>query len=381
VPPEPKLFDDSPIHPGKILRQFLEEKGWTQDELAEITGKRRQTINDIISGRSSMSPDMAVALAAAFGNTATEWMRWDTAYKLTLVQDDASEVQGKARLYELAPIRDMQKRGWIRDTKDLSTLEAELKAFFERDSLEEIPQFPVAMLRHSPLPYLSPAEKVWCFRARRLATALPIGGFDPKGLDVAEKRLRELAAYPKEVRYLPRTMAECGIRFVVLEHLPGTKIDGAAFWLDDSSPVIAVSARVDRLDNFWFTVMHEFAHIRNGDALSVDSDLLGDEASKVPVLIEDEIERRANEQAAASLIPTREIESFISRVGPLYSKQRIVQFANRVKVHPGIIVGQLHHRGEIGYSANREMLVKVRDVITETALTDGWGRSISPGIL
>jgi HTH-type transcriptional regulator/antitoxin HigA len=180
---------------------------------------------------------------------------------------------------------------------------------------------------------------------------------------------------------LPRTMAEYGIRFIVLEHLPGTKIDGAAFWLDDSSPVITVSARVDRLDNFWFTVMHEFAHIRNGDALSVDSDLLGDEASKAPVLIENEIERRANEQAAASLIPPREIESFISRVGPLYSKQRIIQFANRVKVHPGIIVGQLHHRGEIGFSANREMLVKVRDVITETALTDGWGRMISPGIL
>jgi HTH-type transcriptional regulator/antitoxin HigA len=110
----------------------------------------------------------------------------------------------------------------------------------------------------------------------------------------------------------------------------------------------------------------------------VDSDILGDDA---PVLVEDESERRANDQAAAALIPRSEIESFIRRVGPLYSKTRIVQFAHRIKIHPGIIVGQLQHRKEIGYSANREMLVKIRETVVETALTDGWGRTITPGIL
>jgi HTH-type transcriptional regulator/antitoxin HigA len=52
-----------------------------------------------------------------------------------------------------------------------------------------------------------------------------------------------------------------------------------------------------------------------------------------------------------------------------------------VKMHPGIIVGQLQHRGEIGYSAHRDLLAKVRAIVTETSLTDGWGRTISPGIL
>ena len=50
-------------------------------------------------------------------------------------------------------------------------------------------------------------------------------------------------------------------------------------------------------------------------------------------------------------------------------------------MHPGVIVGQLQYLGEIGYSSNREMLVKIRDIITSTALTDGWGQSISPNVL
>jgi HTH-type transcriptional regulator/antitoxin HigA len=50
-----------------------------------------------------------------------------------------------------------------------------------------------------------------------------------------------------------------------------------------------------------------------------------------------------------------------------------VQFAHRIKIHPAIIVGQLQHRGEIGYHANREMLLKIRESIIQAALTDGWG--------
>jgi HTH-type transcriptional regulator/antitoxin HigA len=71
------------------------------------------------------------------------------------------------------------------------------------------------------------------------------------------------------------------------------------------------------------------------------------------------------------------LSSFIVRVRPMYSKNRIVQFANRARIHPGIIVGQLQHRGEIGYAANREMLAKVREIIANSAITDGWGRVVS----
>jgi HTH-type transcriptional regulator/antitoxin HigA len=210
-----------------------------------------------------------------------------------------------------------------------------------------------------------------------MAQTLLVKLFDRAKLDQAEQKLRILAAYPKEARHLPKVLAEYGIRFVVVEPIAGAKIDGAAFWLDEDSPVIAVSGRFDRIDAFWFTVMHEFSHIRHEDSLSVDSELVG-ESDATTILVKDEVEMRADKEAAAALIPSEEMDSFIRRLGPLYSKERIVQFAHRIKIHPGIIVGQLQYRGEIGYSAHREMLAKVRSTIIETSLTDGWGRTLSP---
>ena len=76
------------------------------------------------------------------------------------------------------------------------------------------------------------------------------------------------------------------------------------------------------------------------------------------------------------VIPEDKLNSFIMRVSPLYSKKKIIQFAHTIQMHPGIIVGQLQNRGEIGYSANREMLVRIRNNVIKTALTDGWGHNI-----
>src|SRR5260370_33845647 len=105
---------------------------------------------------------------------------------------------------------------------------------------------------------------------------------------------------------------------------------------------------------FWFTVMHECAHIRNGDSLSVDTGLIDGIQGINVTLVEDAAEERTNKEAAASLVPPHELDSFIRRVGPLYPKERVIQFANRIKIHPGIIVGQLQHRGSWGicYCAN-----------------------------
>ena len=102
-----------------------------------------------------------------------------------------------------------------------------------------------------------------------------------------------------------------------------------------------------------------------------DTDLVGDKAIKS----EDkpESEKQADAFAAAFLVPRKELKQFIARVQPLYSKIKIQTFANQLGVHPGIVVGQLQFQNEIKYYHNREMLVKIRDIITSTAVTDGWG--------
>ena len=376
-----QLFPLEPVHPGKILREKLQERGWTQDQLCTITGYGKQAISLIVNEKNGVSADMAKALAAAFGNTPEEWLKWDSLYRLSNAEADVTLIERKAHLHSLAPIRDMQKRGWISTTDDLEKLESDLRKFFGVDALDGDVLFPVATHRTVKLLYLNPAEKAWCFRARKMASVLPVPSFHPDRLNQAEKELRKLAAFPREARHLTELLASYGIRFVVVEPLPGVKIDGAAFWLDASSPVIALSVRFDRMDAFWFTLMHEFFHIKHGDAWSVDSDLIDGTIGIAVALVEDEAEKRASAAATNALIPTEEMKSFISRVGPLYSKERIIQFAHKVKIHPGIIVGQLQHRNEIGFGSNREMLAKIRASIIETALTDGWNRSITPGLV
>lgn len=376
--PDHSLFDNSPVHPGRILKQKLTEKGWSQGELASILGVTRQTVYLLMAGKVNVSKEMAVKLAAAFGNTAAEWLKWDSLHKLSVSETDASGVGKMARLYDVAPVRDMQRRGWLALTADPSEIEASLKKFFLVDSLDADIVFPVATKRTITLSNLNAAEIAWCFRARQLSQGMIVAPFRSERMASLGKKLRQLAAYPKEAQHLPRLLSEYGIRFVVIEPLPGVKIDGAAFWLAEDEPAIAVSLRHDRIDGFWFTVMHEYAHIRAGDALSVDTDLV-DEMKGISVsLVEDEIERLANDRAADTLVPKSEMWSFISRVGPYYSRERVIQFAHTMKIHPGIIVGQLQYRKELGYSALRELLPKVRDVVIGTALTDGWNQAIAP---
>ena len=271
----------------------------------------------------------------------------------------------------------MQRRGWIKNTTNTDEIASEIKRFFRIPDLDSVPEFPVSARKADRLEQLSGPQRAWCFRARELASSLVVNGFSKVLLPQVKAKLRECAAYAREARHLPKVLSEAGIRFVVVEPLPGAKIDGAAFWLEERSPVIAVSIRFDRIDAFWFTVMHELAHVESEDALSVDSDLAGEDT--VPAALKLSQERSADAKAAAMLVPPDELNSFIRRVGPLYSKERITQFAYRIKMHPGIIVGQLQHLGEIGYSANREMLVKMRDVVTNVSLTDGWGRTVALG--
>jgi len=358
---------------GDVVRAKLAELGWTQDDLARVMGRLRPEINLLIAGKRGLSIDVACDLAAALGGTPKEWMDLAIQQQLSLVPDTRPDVARMARLYGLAPIKEMERRGWIRTAENADELDQELRRFFG-SSLESEPSFTGAFLKSHPGEPMSLEERAWCFRARHVALSVASRPFDPSRGDALAKTLRHLAAYPSEAYKLPTVLGDHGIRLVIVEPLKHTELDGVTFWLDDHSPVIGITLRHDRIDGFWFTVLHEYSHVRHGDRFSFDRNLVGKE--QVPSGMKEEAERRADEEAAALLIPPDEMQSFVNRIGPLYSKERIVQFAHTVKIHPGIIVGQLQHRGEVPYSANREMLVKIRERAIAASVCDGWGRTV-----
>lgn len=363
------------LSPGELIRELLKVRGWTQEDLARVLDRPLGRVNEIIQGKQAVSAEVAHALSAAFGNEPEMWLQLEAAYRLAMNPVDVEPIRRRSNLFSLAPVKEMQRRGWISATDDLIAVEDEVNRFFHLTDSEPATG---AMRKTNPTTGLTPAQLAWFFRIRQVAAALPVAAFNQGKVDACQSELRKLAAYSAEVRKVPTVLAKYGIRFVVVEPLAGGKVDGVATWLAEDKPVIGMSARFDRIDSFWFTLGHELRHIAHRDVVPLDVDVGGSDTESA----EDKplAERRADEEAAAMLVPSSELKSFILRVKPLYSKEKINQFANRIKMHPGIIVGQLQHRKEVGYHAHRESLVKVRHHLIAAAVTDGWGQSIDPKV-
>ena len=362
--------------PGEFIRDELEERGWTQIDLAKITGRPASSINLIITGKTSVTPETASELANAFGTSPQFWLNLESAYQLSKIDVENEVIRERAKVFESAPVNEMQKRGWIKPTKTISELQECLAAFF---ALPEIGRLKAATMRATGRESeLTPEQLAWCVRALQLAKAVPAKKFTNKSFADGLPQLRALADFPENARSVPKVLSEMGIRFVVVEHLQKSKIDGAALWLGENweKPVIALSLRYDRIDSFWHTLFHELSHIKNKDEYAVDVDMVSADRCLSSESLS-EVENRANAEAAEMLLPNEKLQSFIVRTRPYYSSERLIQFANLIKIHPGIIAGQLQFRKEIEWSHHRKMLVKVKDLLISGTLTDGWGTVIS----
>lgn len=135
----------------------------------------------------------------------------------------------------------------------------------------------------------------------------------------------------------------------------------------------AVSSRFDRIDNFWFVLRHELEHVDRRHGLStvmLDTELEGDRAGVGDGVAEEE--RVANEAAAEFCVPKRMIDAFIARKAPFFYEHDIRGFAATLKVHPGLIAGQLRYRTGL-YNRFGNHIVKVRSILAPNAIVDGWG--------
>jgi len=352
--------------PGEFIREEIEARGWTQEDLAEILGRPLRLVNEITTGKRGITPETAKGLGEAFGTTAQFWMNLASAYSLWLSDSDHESVARRAAIYEIAPIRAMIKRNWIESSTNIGVLEQRLREFFATSDLAQIPQLN-CMARKSTVE-LTPAQRAWLFRAKNLAVAIHVGKYTKIRLNAVLERLKIMRSDEADIRLIPKVLANAGIRLLIIESFPQSKIDGVSFWVN-GSPVIALSLRYDRIDWFWHTLMHEIGHIKNEDGLSNNCIIL--DADLFEEYSDDKLyEKMADDFATDFLVPQKELNDFMARVQPLYSKSKIIGFAKRIGVHPGIVVGQLHHRGTEGgglnYSHSREMLVKVRHLITDS---------------
>ncbi|MHC4443130.1 MAG: HigA family addiction module antitoxin [Planctomycetota bacterium] len=362
-----------PIKPGEILKDELETRGWSQCDLAEILGRPIQAVNEIILGKKAIVPSTAVELSRAFGTSAEFWLNLESAYRLDLLHQQKKEdddIAKRAQLYTLVPVKELAKRGWITNTDDIAVVEREICRLLEVKSIDETPDLAFAARKSDPYNLFNSSQVAWICRARQLARCQKVNIFNQRKLSSEVSNLGQLSIKDKGIGRVPGVLSELGVRFVIVEPLPQTYIDGAAFWLDSRSPVVALAMRYDRIDYFWFTLMHELAHIVKDRKHTgyLDNNLVGPSAeSSSDKPIE---EQEADKTACEWLIPKKDIDDFIAQTKPYFSKSAIVKFAEHIGVHPGIIVGRLQYVGEIPYSHNRGMLVKVRDDILKAVNSD-----------
>jgi HTH-type transcriptional regulator/antitoxin HigA len=363
-----------PFPPGEYIQEFMNDKGWTQDDLARVLGRTRQHINRLLQGKVGITPETAHELAQAFGTSADVWMNLQVSFELALagekVRRKNSQIAKRAAAFGKLPVLEVIKRGWLPETDNVDELEAAICRFFQISSIDEEVAIPIAARKSTPYESDTAAQKAWYRRSWQLAEHAPASKYNESQLEDGIRELRKLAAYPEDARLVPRFLQDLGIRFVINQHLTGTKIDGVAFWLDADSPAIAVSLRHGRIDNFWYNIMHEIVHVKHRHASRIDVDMDAPAHDELP----DDMEQIANREAGNYLVPRESLESFIKRAGGYFYQTRVVQFAQSIGVHPGIVVGQLHHhpRG-LEQRQLRKWLSSIRDFVVGQAITDGWG--------
>ncbi len=159
-----------------------------------------------------------------------------------------------------------------------------------------------------------------------------------------------------------RELNNVGVKFIVLNHLPKTYIDGASF-LDDSNPVIVYTARHDRTDNFWFTIAHEIAHVllhlKKADDFFIDS--LDDLSTR---------KEEAANRFAETMLNVNEILEYFSPYRKYVSRDRVLKYAQEIKTDPAIVVGVLQHHDILSRRNLNEFKHPVSEVVPREYLVE-----------
>lgn len=367
--------------PGQLILWLLEERGWNKRTLAVVLGVSEATVTRITSDKQGVDARLSIVLEELFNVPADRFLslqkELDLAQARLVMQPDPDRAT-RAILYGDLPVGEMIGRGWLNaeSVRDTIRVERELMRFFGVNRLEDIEVLPHAAKKTATNYAVTPAQLAWLYRVKAMAADMPVRPYSPERLRAAIPKLKELMIAPEEARSVSRLLLEAGIRFVIVETLSSAKIDGVCCW-HEQSPVVGLSLRYDRIDNFWFVLWHEIEHVLHGHgkvAAVLDTELEGERAGTGASV--DEEERIANRAAANFCVPQVQMDAFIARKEPLFSERDLRGFARILRVHPGIVAGQLQHRTG-RFQIFRAHLAKIRASVTSSAIVDGWG-TVSP---
>lgn len=328
-----------PPSPVEAIEFRMDQAGLIPRDLVPFIGSSAK-VSEVLSGKRTITMSMARALHKHLGIPAEVLLRKPESDELDLELE-----------WRRFPVKAMAKRGWIPDVPCTEGGAADAL----RDLIDRAggPQLAKTVLYRKSDRLRTNAKtdayalKAWCWRVLAKANEERPGVRYRRGtvtLDFLRKVAR-LSSQETGPRLAKELLARHGIPLVVVRRLPKTYLDGAALRGSDGRPVVGLTLRHDRIDSFWFCLLHELAHVGRhldngkGDAFVDDLTL-----RMVTAGHEDPREKEADDWAEEALIPRADWESAAVREGP--TAMAVTYFASSLGVHPAVVAGRIRYERE-----------------------------------
>jgi HTH-type transcriptional regulator/antitoxin HigA len=333
--------------PGDTLQEVLDERGISQANLAERTGRPKKTINEIVQGKAAITPETALQLERVLGISAAFWNNLERNYRENLARiEERERLLSHVEWLDRVPCRAMIKKDWIKKCSDKVEQLREVLNFFgvaSPNRWEEVIGEPAAAFRVSDAFEIDKgALTAWLRKGELEAQRFQCRPFKKNAFRQVLNEARSLTERPFDEVFpdLQTRCAHVGVAVVVVPELPKTRANGATQWLSKDKALIQLSFRYKREDVLWFTFFHEAGHIllHGKRQVFVDSGKFTGEPE----------EEQANRFAADLLIPQKPLKKFVDE-GAM-SERDVVRFARDVGVDPGIVVGRLQNDKKIKHS-------------------------------
>lgn len=325
--------------PIEAIKFRMEQAGLSQRDLVPFIGSRAR-VSEVLSGKRAITMPMARALHEHIGIPAEVLIRnSDTGF-----ENPEDDIQ-----WGRFPLKTMAKREWIPIVPDLKERAEEfIGELIERAGGRDVAyavfyrKNDYRRLNAKTDPY---ALKAWCWKVLGAANEnRPEVDYKPGTVTLDFlSQLAQMSWSEEGPRLAAEFLANNGISFVTARHLPKTYLDGAALRGSDGRPVIGLTLRYDRIDNFWFCLLHELAHVglhidnNEGDAFFDDLSLGGTGS-----MLQDEMESQADQWVKEALIPKAVWDASEASKQPT-TAVAVMNLARVLNIHPAIVAGRVRH--------------------------------------
>ncbi len=330
------------VGPGDILQDALDALGWTQDDLADVTGLATKTVNQIIKNKQSITVESAQLFAKVFKTSPELWLHLNDAFQLRKHEEGPREMYAayKGQLRRYMPLAEMRRKGWLLHDDSMKGLTRDCVRIFGADALTEEDmdsraRFCARRLKTDEQ-FTAWYSATWYQVARLHAIAMELVPFDRKAFRSLCARIPEYTMDESGPERFIEACLGCGVGFFVLSHLQKTYLDGAAF-LANNHPFMVYTARYDRIDNFWYTISHEAAHV-----------LLHVQDDGVPVLdnldgLSDSVQEQEADALAGEWLNIKLVTELGKKYDRYLSSERLAEISDNSRLSIPVVLGILQH--------------------------------------